>query len=77
MTHTSRVTRMHVTPEGAPIFDDSAFSVEIEDDAGGEFVIVNCLDDQCKVGQLRVNPSEWPALRAAIDVMVAGCREDK
>lgn len=69
-----RTTRVHVIPEGQPIYSAEAFSVEIDDDAGGEFVVVNCNDEQCENGQIRLNPEEWPALRQAIDDMVKGCR---
>lgn len=75
MTHTARVTRMHVIPRGVPLYDERGFSVEIDDDAGGEFVVVNCHDDQCKAGQIRIDPEEWKAVRDAIDVMVKECKE--
>lgn len=41
MTHTARVTRLHVLPEGEPLFDERGFSVEIDDEGGGEFVVVH------------------------------------
>lgn len=69
MTQTTRVTRLHVLPEGAPIFDERGFSVEIEDEAGGEFVVIKDSD-----GNIRLNPEEWPALCEAIDRMVKECR---
>ncbi len=75
MSYETRTTRIHVLPEGAPIYDERGFSVEIEDDAGGEFVVVNCHDDQCAGGQIRLDPSDWPALREAISRMVQECRE--
>lgn len=77
MTHTTRTTRIHVLPEGAAIFDEGGFSVEIEDDAGGEFLIVQCLDSACEAGQIRLNPEEWPALRETIDRMAAECMEEE
>lgn len=70
MTQTTRVTRVHVLPEGEPIFSEQAFTVEIDDEAGGEFVVVR----DCE-GKIRLNPEEWPALRKAIDRMVKECRE--
>jgi len=69
MTQSTRVTRLHVLPEGEPLFDERGFSVEIDDEAGGEFVVVSDCD-----GKIRLNAEEWPALREAIDRMVKECR---
>lgn len=75
MSYETRATRVHILPAGAPIFDERGFSVEIDDEAGGEFVVVNCNDESCAVGQVRVDPAEWPALRDAIDQMIGQCKE--
>lgn len=69
MTQTTRVTRLHVLPEGEPLFSEQAYTVEIDDEAGGEFVVVS----DCE-GKIRLNPEEWPALRRAINQMVKECR---
>lgn len=69
-----RVTRIHIVPEGQPIFSGQAFSVEIDDDAGGEFLVIQCNDDQCANGQIRLDPAEWPSLRDAIERMVKECK---
>lgn len=70
-----RITQLTIAPEGEPIFSEKAFAVQIEDDAGGEFLSVHCHDDQCKSGEIRIDPSEWPALREAINRMVKECKE--
>ena len=75
MTHITRVTQITVLPEGEPTYSERATIVEIEDDAGGEFVIV----DQSSggdYGKVAIDPDEWPTLRAAIDRMVAECRPE-
>ncbi len=36
---------------------------------------VQCHDVQCKGGEIRLDPSEWPALREAINRMVKECKE--
>ena len=74
MTQSTRVTRLNVLPEGEPIFSEQAFTVEIEDEAGGEFIVVRSNDRACLDGNIRLNPEEWPALREAIDRMVKECR---
>lgn len=69
MTQSTRVTRLHVLPEGEALFSEQAYTVEIDDEAGGEFVVVS----DCE-GKIRLNPEEWPALRNAINHMVKECR---
>lgn len=69
MTQTTRVTRLHVLPEGEPLFSEQTFTVEIDDEAGGEFVVVS---DSAE--KIRIDAKEWPALREAIDRMVKECR---
>ena len=58
MTYTSRPTRFIVAPAGEPIFSSFATTIEIDDEAGGEFVRVRQLPeenlpqviDHCRVG---------------------------
>jgi hypothetical protein len=66
----TRTLALIVLPKGVPIFNERAIRIEIEDEAGGEFVILRQDDG----GKISVEPSEWPVLRAAIDRMVAECR---
>ena len=69
----TRITRLVVAPEGATTFDERATTVEIEDEAAGEFVTVTqCYSDTDSV--INIDPAEWPALREAIDRMIAECR---
>ena len=74
MNTQTRVTRLHIVPDGEPIFSEAAFSVEIDDEAGGEFVKLTSLEESCKPGQVRIDPSDWPALRDAIERMIAECK---
>lgn len=67
-----RVTRVTVAPIGKPIFSDRAFRVEIDDEAGGEFVIICANTDNGR--DVAIDPSDWPMLRAAIDQMIGECR---
>lgn len=69
--YTTRVLSVVVLPEGEPIFSEVATTVRIEDDAAGEYVVVEQnLDGLDKIA---INPDEWCQLRAAIDDMVAKC----
>ena len=42
-------------------------------DAGGEFVTVE-QPGLADAGKIRIDPTEWTALRAAIDRMIGECR---
>lgn len=70
-----RVTSLTVAPVGAELFDERATEVRIVDEAGGEFVEVEQRALRLKPGMIQVDPNEWPALRDAIDRMVAECRD--
>ena len=67
-----RTTQLTVAPEGEPIFSESAYTVTIDDEAAGEFVVVHELDEDG--GRVKLDPQNWPVLRDAIDRMVAECQ---
>lgn len=72
--NTGRTTRpisWVVKPISEPIFSERAMQVTICDDAGGEFVELR--DSQG--GKTSIEPSEWPALRAAINKAVRWCNK--
>jgi len=71
-TYRTRVTRLLVLPSGEPAFSEMATSVEIDDEAAGEFVVVE-QHGRSDLGKIAINPEEWPALRAAIDRMIQEC----
>ncbi len=69
----TRTTKIVVVPEGEPIFGDLATSIEIEAESETyEFVVIN----QSSSSGTRIEPREWPVIRAAIDEMIARCRRD-
>lgn len=65
-----RITQIILLPENEPIFSEQAFIIQIDDDAGGEYVTVKCYDDQCAQGEIRIDPSEWAHVKAAVDRMM-------
>jgi len=72
MSMERRVTQLTVAPQGEPIFHERSYRVEIDDEAGGEFVVVR---SQCEGdGKVSIDKSDWPALRDAINRMVVECR---
>ena len=72
MKYEKLITKITIVPEGKELFFDGATSIEIIDEAGGEFVELTQFNDV--KFQLRINPEEWPVLRDAIDEMIKRCR---
>ena len=71
MDYEKRVTVVTVCKKGDPLFSETATRVEIVDEAAGEFVEVS----QPAGGKVSIGPEEWPAIRAAIDELIAACRD--
>lgn len=62
----TRITRMHIIPEGEPIYTEKGYTVEIDDESGGEFVIVK--DGSIADGAgVRIDPDAWIEVRAAVN----------
>lgn len=59
-----------VRPKDAPMFDQRAIEIRLEDEAAGPFVVVKIQLDEVKPGEISIDPSEWADLRAAIDTAV-------
>lgn len=69
----TRVTRIHLTPD--TIFNEHAFSIEIDDGGAGEFLVIRGFSLEHE--SLAINVDEWPALRDAVDLMVKNVRTEK
>jgi len=74
MKYETRVIKIAVIPKGEPIFNENVTTVEIVDEAAGEFLEVRQLGDSGEEGQIKIDPTEWPDLRAAIERMIKECR---
>jgi hypothetical protein len=71
----TRMIKVMVAPEGTNLFDLGVFFVEIDDEAGGEFVKVKQNLETGDAG-IEIDPKDWRKLREAIDDMVKFCREE-
>jgi hypothetical protein len=71
-THETRITRLTITPNKFPLYCEEGLNIELMDEAAGEFVRVSGTHE----GELKIDPSEWPLLRKAIDRMILICRKD-
>ena len=72
-THECRVTQYSIGRKGEPIYSEGTTRVDIDDEAGGEFIVLkqdSLYQDAC----VRIDPDEWPLMRKAIDRLVKSCR---
>lgn len=68
----TRTTQKTILPEGEDIFSQLAFTAAIQDEGSGEFVVLRSANnDACIV----IDPDEWPAIRDAINGLVASIEE--
>ncbi len=72
----TRVTALTVAPKGEPTFSERATVISINDEAAGEFVEISqpALDGLKKIA---LDCDEWPAIRDAVDRLIAECRDMK
>lgn len=68
----TRTTQLTVAPEGADLYDDRSTHIEIDDEGGGEFIKVTQPHGS---SDIRLDPSEWPVIRAAIDRLFEECNK--
>lgn len=71
-----RVIKVVVLPDGEPVFSEHATEIEIQDEAGGEFVVVRQTYGSEGKNEIRLTDEEWPMVRAAIDRMMARCQPE-
>lgn len=72
-----RFTRITVAPCGEPVFSERATRIEIDDEAGGEFVKITQEGGHTDVEKSVVfDPEEWAVIREAIDYVVGLCRKE-
>ena len=71
-----RIVKLVIAPKGEPLFSEAATSVEIDDEAAGEFVKVTQQDGSMNVSKsITIDPDEWPLIRDAVNAMVGRCRD--
>lgn len=64
------VTQVTIVPAGQTLNDERATRVDLCDEGAGAFVTVE--QDN---GMVRIDPEEWPALRDAIETMMARAKD--
>jgi hypothetical protein len=74
MSYETRTLKIAVCVKGEPIFHEGVTEIEIVDEAAGEFLKITQSDDDVESGKIKIDPIEWPMLKAAIDRMIKECR---
>lgn len=67
----TRTTRLTVAPKGAAIFAPRATHIEIDDEGGGEYVVIRQTGNDDKEYLLRVDADEWEPLCSAVNRLLA------
>ena len=62
----TRATKVTISPEKEPIFSELSTHISIEDEAAGEFIKVEQVDN----GFITIDREEWPIIKAEIDKIV-------
>lgn len=72
-----RIVKIAVTPPEKSLFELGVTTVEIVDEAAGEFVVVRQEhEDPAYANSICIDPAEWPVLRDAVEFMMGECRGD-
>ena len=75
MSYLTRPIKWIVLPAAEPIFSECATTIEITDEAGGEFVLVTQQTDQHADQRIAVSEDDWPLIRDAVDAAINLCKE--
>jgi hypothetical protein len=74
MSYETRTLKIAVCVKGEPIFHEGTTEIEIVDEAAGEFLKIKQSDDDTEQATIKIDPIEWPMIKAGIDKMMKECR---
>jgi hypothetical protein len=75
MSYETRTLKIAVCVKGEPIYHEGTTEIEIVDEAAGEFLkITQSPDSDIEQATIKIDPIEWPMLKAGIDKMMKECR---
>ena len=72
MNHRTILGQLRVVPAGKAMGGEGVTIIDMDDEGGGAFVTVRQEED-LNTNEIRIDPGEWPAVRAAINRMVREC----
>jgi hypothetical protein len=70
-----RPTSWIVGPSEEPSHSLQMTTVRIDDEGGGEFVVLEQENDTGPVHRIAIDPAEWPILKQAIEMALEQCKE--
>jgi len=65
----TRTMAVCIQKRGVAVYSEGVTEVKIDDEGGGEFVVVTQCDDR-----VAIDPEEWPLLCDTISKMISQCR---
>ena len=71
----TRTLKVGVCLKGKPTFDESMTTIEIDDEASGEYLKITQDREGVESGTIYIDPYEWPAIKMAIEKMIKECRD--
>ena len=72
MTYRTIISQRRVIPSGKTFNDEGVTIIDMDGEGGGAFVTVR-QEEQLNANEIRIDPDEWPAVRAAVNRMVREC----
>jgi len=66
----TRMISLAVLPQGEPLYSERVTTVSIDDEAGGEFIVLSQSPDSGEM-RLAIDPDEWPHVVAAVERLLA------
>lgn len=69
----ARTTRLTVLPEGEPLYSERATNISIEDEAGGEFIVIGQTGGKNDTDshEIRIDPEEWLLIEKSVKKLLA------
>lgn len=75
MNYETRTLKVGVCVKGEQIFHESMTEIELVDEIAGEFIEISQCPYDVEKQTIKIDPYEWPTIRAAIDKMIKECRD--
>jgi len=71
MAYQKRILKVAImSDEASRVFDDGITMVEIQDEGGGEFIIIEQFNNSSGVDQIRIDVDEWPHVQNVVLEMI-------
>jgi hypothetical protein len=71
MAYQKRILKVAImSDEASRVFDDGITMVEIQDEGGGEFIIIEQFNNSSDVDQIRIDVDEWPHVQNVVLEMI-------